>query len=229
MASNNESTPLLSHKDSLASKNSDLESLHALVLNVHGSDSNLPLRGQSGLSSPSALGADSLLYPYVPILCGLLCLVGDLGGGLTTTPEVRLLEVAVCRDYYTLHDPSKIGPPPLSYVDERYCKLDDIQADLAYLRAWKGTFMMIPGKTIHPCFEGLKSFNISQTEITKLCRSPSGLLLTVPFGRLADRWGRRPVLVLGLLGPVLAYFWVLLVCGYFEKYRDTRETHTLLM
>lgn len=48
--------------------------------------------------------------------------------------------------------------------------------------------------------------------LIKVCFLLSGLVLTVPFGWLADKWGRKPVLVLGLLGQVLAYLWVLIVC-----------------
>lgn len=85
-------------------------------------------------------------YPYVPFVCGLFCLVADLGGSLTDTPELRLLELAVCRDYYRVHDPGVIGPPPGRTIDEKLCKLEIIQSDLAYLRAWNDTFATIPGK-----------------------------------------------------------------------------------
>lgn len=97
-------------------------------------------------SKPSFRSAISPYYPHVPILIGILCFVADLGGGLTNAAEVRLLELAVCRDYYRTHDRSVIGPPPLANVDEKFCKLDEIQANLAYLRAWRGVFLMIPGK-----------------------------------------------------------------------------------
>ena len=78
-------------------------------------------------------------------------MVVDLEGGLRATSELRLFEVAICREYYRLHDPSKIGSPLLSYVHESDCKLDSIQADLAYLRAWKDIATMIPGG--HPLLE----------------------------------------------------------------------------
>jgi hypothetical protein len=34
---------------------------------------------------------------------------------------VRLLEMAVCKDYYREYSPGVIGPPPLSYIDEKLC------------------------------------------------------------------------------------------------------------
>ena len=115
----------------------------------HGSiDSALLLGRQPTLPSPSdaAAAPKTSLYPYVPILCGLLCVVVDLAGGARAASEVRLFELAICRQYYKLHDPSKIGPPPFSYVDERDCKVSVIQSDLAYFRAWKDIFLMIPGE-----------------------------------------------------------------------------------
>ncbi|KID93986.1 MFS transporter, partial [Metarhizium majus ARSEF 297] len=60
-------------------------------------------------------------------------------------PEVRLLEMTVCRAYYAPRDPGVIGPPPLGYVDESLCKEADIQVSLAYLRAWKRCLDSIPG------------------------------------------------------------------------------------
>lgn len=85
-------------------------------------------------------------YPYVIILVFLLSFVADVGGSLVDTPEIQLLEMAVCRYYYRQHDPRVIGEPPLSYIDERLCKRNEIQAELAYVRALKSLLMTIPGK-----------------------------------------------------------------------------------
>ncbi|KID72724.1 MFS transporter, partial [Metarhizium brunneum ARSEF 3297] len=83
--------------------------------------------------------------PAVLLLCGLLTVVADFGGSLTAAPEVRLLEMTVCRAFYAPRDPGVIGPPPLGYVDESLCKVADIQVSLAYLRAWKRCLDSIPG------------------------------------------------------------------------------------
>ncbi|KAL1638481.1 hypothetical protein SLS56_000290 [Neofusicoccum ribis] len=125
----------------------------------------------------------SSYWPYAAVLCGALSLVADLGDGLTAAPEVRLLEMALCRDYYRARDPSVIGPPPLSYVRESACKRDEIQVELAYLRALMSLFKAIPG-----------------------------LLCTVLFGQLADIWGRKPVLLLGMSGQILSYLWEIMIC-----------------
>lgn len=86
-------------------------------------------------------------YPYAIILLGVFCMIADLGGDLVDAPEIRLLEMAVCRDYYRVHDPSVIGDAPLSYVEEHLCKNNKIQVELAYIRATKSLLMNIPGHT----------------------------------------------------------------------------------
>ena len=39
-----------------------------------------------------------------------------------------------------------------------------------------------------------------------------GLLLAIPWGLVADRWGRKPVWMLSMLGACLSDTWVKLVC-----------------
>ncbi|KAK8190256.1 major facilitator superfamily domain-containing protein [Phyllosticta capitalensis] len=140
---------------------------------------------ESNASSTRLTRPRATHWPYAALLCGLLSLVADLGDGITAAPEVRLLEMAVCRDYYRIHEPRRIGPPPLSYVPEKYCKVKDIQVELAYLRA-----------------------------VLKILTTVPGLMCTVFFGRLADRWGRRPVLLMGMCGQILSFLWVILVCYF---------------
>lgn len=167
------------------------ESAPLLTVQRPSSTSDSPHRGAAG-DAASTKEPTSPFYPRALFFIFALSFVADLGGSLVDTPEVRLLEMAVCRDYYREHDPSRIGPPPLSYIDEELCKVDEIQVDLAYIRAVKSLLMTVPG-----------------------------LLLTIPYGRLADKIGPRPVALLGMLGQVLAYFWVILVC-YFHQTFPTR-------
>jgi hypothetical protein len=155
-------------------------------------------------SQPIDIGSPRPRFALVFALSIFLCLVADLGGSIVDFPEIRLIEMAVCRDYYRLHDPSVIGPPPLSYVDEERCKLDEIQSNLVYLRTAKDMLMMLPGKPENPLSPPL----ISVAKFIK------GLVLGLAYGKLADKVGRKPILFLGLLGSILAFLWVLVVCKY---------------
>jgi MFS family permease len=44
------------------------------------------------------------------------------------------------------------------------------------------------------------------------------LLVSIPFGRLADRQGRKPVFMLSLTGNAIALTWVLIVCKWEINY-----------
>ncbi|KAI1119891.1 major facilitator superfamily domain-containing protein [Nemania abortiva] len=149
--------------------------------------------GESSVETDCLLLPASSRPPDGPLLalfvCFLLTIVVDVGGGLTAAPEVRLLENAVCRAHYRVADPCVIGLPPSAYVDESLCKIDEVQVHLAYLRAWK-----------------------------RWCDTLPGALLSLHYGRLADRWGRKPILILGIAGVLLAYFWVLLTCYCYDTF-----------
>lgn len=127
-----ETTPLLAQHQSTSSSSS--------------SSSADAVSGPTG-DAVSSTEWKSPLYPYALFFIFALSFVADLGGSLVDTPEVRLLEMAICRDYYSKHDPSVIGPLPHSYVDERLCKVNEIQADLAYMRAVKSLLMTVPVET----------------------------------------------------------------------------------
>ncbi|TDZ21198.1 MFS efflux pump atnC [Colletotrichum orbiculare MAFF 240422] len=131
------------------------------------------------------------LYPRAAVTTFIILFIASIGGALISTPEVRLLEMAVCRDYYREHDPRVIGHPPLSYIDEQLCKLSPIQSNLAYLQATRSLIMTIPG-----------------------------LLLTFPYGYISDKYGRRPVLFLNLLGQVLTISAAILIL-YFHQLLPT--------
>ncbi|KAK3940612.1 major facilitator superfamily domain-containing protein [Diplogelasinospora grovesii] len=67
-------------------------------------------------------------------------------------------------------------------AEDSMCKNPDVQSYLAMLRGWATTFKCIPA-----------------------------ILGAVPFGILSDRWGRRPVLALALLGMNLSFMFTYLV------------------
>lgn len=72
-------------------------------------------------------------------------------------------------------------------VPEHLCKLDAVQQKMAMVFGWQDMFDAIPG-----------------------------ILLAVPFGALADKWGRKWILALSLMGVQLGCAWILLIC-YFRS------------
>ncbi|KAF1960919.1 MFS general substrate transporter [Byssothecium circinans] len=76
---------------------------------------------------------------------------------------------------------------PDGTIPEAECKIDEIQQQLAMIFGWQDTFDAIPG-----------------------------ILLAVPFGALADKWGRKWIFAVSLLGLQLNSVWVLLIC-YFRS------------
>ncbi|KAF1999027.1 MFS general substrate transporter [Amniculicola lignicola CBS 123094] len=74
---------------------------------------------------------------------------------------------------------------PDGTVEETLCKLDPIQNKLASIFGWQDTFDAIPG-----------------------------ILLAIPFGTLADKYGRKWIFALGLFGLQCQSAWVLFICWY---------------
>lgn len=70
-------------------------------------------------------------------------------------------------------------------MPEALCKVDPVQQKLAMIFGWQDTFDAIPG-----------------------------LLLAIPFGALADRWGRKWIFLASLIGLQLNAAWVLFICYF---------------
>ncbi|KAL3420515.1 ATP synthase F0 [Phlyctema vagabunda] len=68
---------------------------------------------------------------------------------------------------------------------EQICKIEPVQSELAFLRGFEGLFITLPS-----------------------------LLLAVPYGLLADKTGRKPVLLMSVLGLLFAITFVLVVCAF---------------
>ncbi|KAG9231947.1 major facilitator superfamily domain-containing protein [Amylocarpus encephaloides] len=74
---------------------------------------------------------------------------------------------------------------PTGGLDPELCQVIEVQRPLAKIRGWKSLFDVIPV-----------------------------LLVTIPFGKLGDRFGRRKILALALVGVLVSLSEVFLVCAF---------------
>ena len=105
----------------------------------------LPLFRQNSNWNPTRREARLHRFRLLLTMCLAFSLVAALGNVMLDIASVRLLEMSICRDYYRVHNPGFIGPPPLSYVHDYLCKVKEIETSLLDLRVLKGVIMMIPG------------------------------------------------------------------------------------
>ncbi|KAK5119354.1 hypothetical protein LTR85_007710 [Meristemomyces frigidus] len=133
----------------------------------------------------------------------LTLVVGLLASGdqLMDSPQTRIIESVICYRYYERVDPSKIqvgrdavGPGAGGGVAEMWCKADGVQEQLAMLRGYQQLFDGFPA-----------------------------LLLAVPFGWAADRYGRKPFLMLGLISFVFRASWIQFITWFWQAF-DIRLT-----
>jgi len=114
-------------------------------------------------------------------LISIFIFIIDFGENLRIIPELRLLESALCRRYYLEHDNSLVDHN--GDVDEKYCKIDVLQAELMMLRGW-----------------------------LSLMRGVTQIVFVLPYGVLADSKGRRLTIALSELGLLLSSIWTMVVC-----------------
>jgi hypothetical protein len=134
------------------------------------------------------------------LLCSILILV-QCGDELSQSPQSRISEAIICYRHYETADPSKlladrasVSPGAIGGVAEELCKIEAVQNQLSSLRGFQGF----------------------------LNGGPS-LLLALPFGWAADKYGRKPILFLGVLSFVLQAVWVQAVCWFWQSF-DIRWT-----
>ena len=138
--------------------------------------------------SPTQADIDSLadkkarkFRTRVTLLIALLIVAVDLPSVMFNASMVRILESIYCQQYYSAHDPSKIGVD--GKIPEDMCKIEDVQASLSSLRGWTGFWSHLPG-----------------------------LFLAVPFGMLADKYGRKWLFVMNILSMQGRTTWQYIVC-----------------
>ncbi|KAK8115443.1 hypothetical protein PG984_011945 [Apiospora sp. TS-2023a] len=104
---------------------------------------------------------------------------------------VRLLELGICREEYL----SDSGSPDVlvgngdGFIPEHLCKSPEIQQRLAHLRGYLASLEAVVG-----------------------------LLLTLPYGLVADRLGERFIASLNVIGYVLSCVWLAVVCHYWTVF-----------
>ena len=143
--------------------------------------------------SPTQADIDSLadkkarkFRTRVTLLIALLIVAVDLPSVMFGASLVRILESIYCEQYYSAHDPSKIGLN--GKVAEDLCKIEDVQTQLSSLRGWTGFWSHLPG-----------------------------LFLAVPFGMLADKYGRKWLFVMNILSMQGRTTWQYIVCRCLQR------------
>ena len=80
---------------------------------------------------------------WVILYAVALLVTMDLPITIAGAPQTRLYEAIYCLDWYRRNDPSSIGNNGM--VDEQFCKIDPVQADVSLLKGWMGFFDNLPG------------------------------------------------------------------------------------
>ena len=124
----------------------------------------------------------------------LVIILVSFADQLAQYPQTQIFESILCYMYYEQNDQSKIklgrdtiGPGAIGGVDEMWCKVDAVQDELASLGGYLQMFNSIPN-----------------------------LLLAVPFGWCADRYGRWPLMFVNLLQLVLIAAFVQSVTWFWQ-------------
>lgn len=130
------------------------------------------------------------------LILTFVILLVSLGDDLLDSPMTRITEAVICYRHYEKIDPGKlligrdeVGPGAIGGVDELHCKADAVQSELALLRGWQSLFDSIPG-----------------------------LLLAAPVGWAADRYGRKPFVLLSLVGFLLQGAWPQFVTWFWQLF-----------
>ncbi|KAF7954343.1 hypothetical protein EAE96_005468 [Botrytis aclada] len=110
----------------------------------------------------------------------------EFGGYLMAVPSLRVYEDIVCHHYYDRLQGE--GHIVLGgHIDGSMCKKDDIQNELSIIIAGTHFLGAIPG-----------------------------LFLTIPYGMLMDRIGRKPIFILAITGVILSYLWNIVVMWFWH-------------
>ena len=114
----------------------------------------------------------------------LIAVTLDFGNYLSVAPQLQAFESIICQ---RLHPElfANIPGGGLPLVASPSCKSADVQGDLALLKGWMNTFDQLPG-----------------------------IILALPYGLMADRIGRKPVLAMSLLGIIMEEIAIRFICKW---------------
>lgn len=102
-----------------------------MLLSAHPVMSNA--QDRSTISSVEYSAAWRLRRRWTPYLCILTMLILDLALQGMVSPRNRAIELAVCREYYAVHNPSVIRHG--GFVHESSCKIGAIREEVAWLKS----------------------------------------------------------------------------------------------
>ncbi|PWY67437.1 MFS transporter [Aspergillus eucalypticola CBS 122712] len=120
----------------------------------------------------------------VLFLACLLAVTVDIGSYISVAPQLQIYELNICQHLHPEVFDSSPGGVLSSLVPSA-CKTADVQGELALLKGWMSTFDQLPG-----------------------------IILALPYGLMADRVGRKPVLFLSLAGCVLQEMAIRVIAWY---------------
>ncbi|KAI3316738.1 major facilitator superfamily domain-containing protein [Xylariaceae sp. AK1471] len=126
-------------------------------------------------------------------LCTTLMFLVEFGCALLGAPSPRLLEIAICRDYYRTNS--------VTLIQEEDCKTQEVQLKLGFVLTVLSTCSILAGK---PSI----TWGI---EYYKMLKMNLATLMQLPMGLLADKKGERTALLLNITSTILYWGWMPLV------------------
>ncbi|KAK6533318.1 hypothetical protein TWF694_002269 [Orbilia ellipsospora] len=126
---------------------------------------------------------------FIIILFIIILFVFDFADSMFQAPIVRIYEDIICRNYFDAHQPELNHSG--RQIPEEQCKIPPVQKELALIRGMEPVFDAIPS-----------------------------LLVAIPLGMIADnpKIGRKPVIVIALLGSLLQVLWVTIVTRFSDLF-----------
>lgn len=151
------------------------------------SEERIPLLNSPSSESTPILGSSpKVRSDSLKVLAiAIVCFIVIFGEYAFEIPGTRILEDIICRHYYEDIANNGGNVAPKGKIDEKLCKGEEVQSEMAIVIA--GIQFLSP----LPC-----------------------LALSFYYGSLADRIGRKRVLLLVILGDVLYKAWVSMVLWF---------------